>query len=359
MKFMLIAVLVGAVITVVAASKPAVEEKRRMTNPIVAVDKVTAVIGTESGNDFVRGVTLLLGHAGRDVDYATVMGDIGQAFIIQAAAYAPDLTGGYADVGWWPLDRWQTDSRLSFVASAHGCALNAKTVPFDTVKADPSGSYDHHFAAMVHSRVDAEIPVLAAWASCFLVTAHDAGEPPLWGWCLAGKQKTPKENRIEHFPASVWTYGEKTTARNRSEVDVDALAYAVELGKGQSSPDERWVTGSPAWASWEKLLVEKGADTQARWHGNMKSVLLVNRRAAIRYIEAMIPRHGTAVSVHLNSAVAVYREQILLVESMNTSDGAIGSATGRAALARVIGQSANLDAKAIEALEMAVRIMRK
>ena len=83
---------------------------------------------TDYGNSFARGVAVLLRHAGCQTDYATVMGDLGQAFILQGAEYDKELTGGYADLGWWPLDGWHVVSQLPFLSLANGLELDSQAI---------------------------------------------------------------------------------------------------------------------------------------------------------------------------------------------------------------------------------------
>ncbi|MGD8240676.1 MAG: hypothetical protein PVH68_19145, partial [Armatimonadota bacterium] len=73
------------------------------------------------GNGYVRGIEVLLAHAGTPVSYERLMALSGMAFVAQA-----DLEhrwGGKVDVGWWPLDTWGLEMRLGFLSDAVGWEL--------------------------------------------------------------------------------------------------------------------------------------------------------------------------------------------------------------------------------------------
>ena len=62
---------------------------------------------------------MVLEHSGAESDYDTIMGDTGQAFIIQSEEGGP-LIDGAVDVGWWPMAAWGLKLRLEFLGRTVG-----------------------------------------------------------------------------------------------------------------------------------------------------------------------------------------------------------------------------------------------
>jgi hypothetical protein len=110
-------------------------------------------LSTPVGNNFARGLAILLRHAGCETDYVTVMGDIGEAFIMPGTEYDDKLTGGYADLGWWPLDRWHIVSRLQFLSWVNGVGLHHHDVDFGGIGSDPAKSYSKLFQSTVYNEI--------------------------------------------------------------------------------------------------------------------------------------------------------------------------------------------------------------
>ena len=311
-------------------------------------------------NSFAHGLAFLLRQAGCDTDYTTAMGDLGQAFVIQGVEYDEALTGGYADIGWWPLDRWQIEERMGFLSDVNGCALYHYKTDFDSVITNPAGTYRKHFeSAIQHEVIEGRSP-LVLWDTCYAVAGYDTSEPPLLVWCLVRSQKEPQIMRIKHYPCAICMYGNRFEPMDRLTADAEALAHAVRLGHGITAESGTWRSGEVVWKSWEKYLMKNADKTEARWHANVRLNLLVNRRAAIIYLQDMICRHGSDTGTHLHAAIDCYHRQLEYVEAMNTEHAAIiDPGTDREKLASLIRDAAKLDAEAIDALESAVRIMQK
>ena len=311
---------------------------------------------TETGNSFGRGLAILLRHAGCQTDYPTVMGDLGQAFVTQGAEYDEALTGGYADVGWWPLDLWQMEGRLAFLADAAGCELTCQRVDFSEISPDPEAGYGKHFEETVRTEIADGKPLLSVWTCGFVVTGYDGGDPPLLGWCLAAGQA--ESMRADDYPASLYTYAGRFDPMERREADRAALAHAVDLGRGTAPTRGLWVTGPRAWKGWQDHLLKAGANTQSRWHANMRLQLVASRRCALDYLAAMARRRGEEASRHLRDAIEVYGLQIeCLTKMMIDHEEIVDPGRGREALAASIREAAGLDARAIGALERAVAAM--
>ena len=310
----------------------------------------------QTGNSLARGLAIILRHAGCDLDYPAVMGYTGQAFATQGTIYDPDQTGGYADIGWWPLDLFHMESRLPFLSEVSGRVLTMKWADFDAVSPDPKGYYRTHFENTVRSEIAAGRPALSVWHAAFVVTGYDTGEPPLQGWCVAAGEA--EHMRADDYPKAIYTYGEPRAPLDRGDADRQALGHAVALGRGTAPAKGLWVTGPGAWQGWRDRLIAKGSDGPHFWHANQRMQLVAWRRCAIEYLEAMRHRHDSSVATHLADAVATYEHQIECLSSMRiTPEAIVDPGDGRQAMADLIEQAAALDAQAIDALEKAVRAM--
>jgi len=305
-----------------------------------------------NGNNFARGLTILLRHAGCETDYLTVMGDLGEAFILSGTEYDSKLIGGYADLGWWPLDRWHIASRLPFLAWVNGVALSHRDVDFSGVAPDPAAAYARLFQAMVCREINADRALLACWDGCHVITSYDTQSPPLLGWCLFGDK--PEQMRMNDYPCAITTYGARSEVMDRAYADMQALSHAVDLGRGMVKYG-LWVTGPLAWQGWKENLLRR--QTEHFWHGNVKGLLEVARRAAIRYLEVMAARHAVGVAEKLYQAAGIYGKQLEVLESMLTGPEISRPGKEQADLADRINQAAMLDLEAVDSLQAAVGLM--
>ena len=212
---------------------------------------------TPVGNNFARGLAILLRHAGCETDYVTVMGDFGQAFILQGTEYDSKLTGGYADLGWWPLDRWNMVNRLHFLSWVNGMGLHHHDVDFSGIGPDPAKSYGMLFQTTVCHEITQGRALLAYWDGCHLVTGYDTEKPPLLGWCLFGYK--PENMRMSDYPCAITTYGSRCVKLDRQVADYQALRYAINLGRGEVRFG-LWVTGPAAWKGWEEHLLRRSTE---------------------------------------------------------------------------------------------------
>jgi len=318
---------------------------------------VTPDAEERTGNSLGRGLAVLLRHAGCETDYPTVMGDTGQAFVTQGVVYDDSLSGGYADVGWWPLELWHMESRLPFLSDVSGCALYCQRLDFGEVSSNPGAAYRKHFEGTVQAEIAAERPLISLWTCAFVVTGYDSGEPQLKGWCLAAGKA--EHMRADDLPSTIYTYGERSEPMDRRDVDRLALRHAIDLARGEAPTQGLWVTGPRAWKGWEDHLMQRGADTQARWHANMRMQHRAWRRCAIAYLAAMQVREEPDVSAHLQSAIDHYKRQIDVLSAMEIStETIVESQSGREALAQRIREATEVDARAVEALAQALAAMQ-
>jgi AraC-like DNA-binding protein len=81
-----------------------VKETALSRNPVKALNYLNWVpVVRGEGNELSRGLETILNYLGNDADYDTIMGDSGQAFIIQGEEDSVNLVDGAVDTGWWPL----------------------------------------------------------------------------------------------------------------------------------------------------------------------------------------------------------------------------------------------------------------
>lgn len=304
------------------------------------------------GVNFAKGLAMMLSQAGCRTDYVTVMGDLGQAFIMQGCEYDESLTGGYRDLGWWPLDRWHFFSRLQFISKVNGVELKVHNVDFSGIGSDPENDYIKLFKTDVCEEITHGRALLAFWDLCHVVTGYDTGKPPLLGWDLSGDKAV--NNRMSNYPCAIVTYGSKYAAMERGNADREALRYAVDLGHG-SAKEGLWVTGSSAWKAWEDWLLNSSME---HWrHSSINQHLREQREAAACYLDAMALRHSKTVSECLRETAETYRRQFEVICRMDTnSDEITIPGEKQSELAELIRIAAILDLEAICGLETALSL---
>jgi len=224
--------------------------------------------GAADSNSFARGLEVVLNYVGTETDYDTLMGDSGQAFIIQSEEGGP-LLDGAVDVGWWPLDSWNMKARVGFVSKAVGRQIRWLPCDVDEYHADPAGYYRNHYELAVKESIAVRRPLVAQIEPAFVVTGYDEQEPPLLGDCsLRDEVQT---NRIEEYPCGLVVLGEATAPMNRRQADLEALSYAVALGRDTADPGGqggspargRWPSGRRRSATWSTSGRHAGTPTRA------------------------------------------------------------------------------------------------
>ena len=316
----------------------------------VLVPRVPASKG--DGNWFARGLEVLLAHAGTPVDYDTLMGDLGLAFVLQASDQAPRY-GGALDVGWWPLEPACALTYLDFVSRAVGRRI-------ESVNLAPASDADlpRLFREKVLPRAEAALksgtPFLADHDFWKVVTGCDGGEPPLLGFCPCAKNIG-----LERFQSYAWAFaflGETAPTLGRRAVDQEALLHAVALGRDQAAMPGGYVTGQKAFALWAQTLRDSDHLGEARWHWNTVGHLTFNRTSAVAYLHAMAARQPAAAP-HLKAAAVCYQQTLARLKEADLSEAALMSAAGRERLAARVGEIARGEADAVGELEKAVAAM--
>jgi hypothetical protein len=329
-------------------------------------------VGSQWASSYAYGLQIALEYLGHSVDYDTIMGDSGLAFIAQGEEGSTNLIDGAVDVGWWPLDACGMNIRLNFLEQTVGRRLDFIPPESDSYKADPAAHYAERFASAVRQSIAQGRPCLARPGCWFVVSGYDQEEPSLLGNCALVDVK--ELIRIPQQPWALLVLGEPCETMDRRQADLAALRYAVALHRDQvlgasdaiaatewasslrdrEAVGDQWRTGLRTFTAWAECLRDTEHLGQARWHSNMVRHLLLNRGSAVRYLRAMADRHPEEVAIHLKEAAAQYERVLAKLGEADTSGEAMSSPSGREALARLAEQVSALESQAIREIEKAL-----
>jgi len=302
------------------------------------------------GNGFVRGLQVLLTHAGDDADYDTLMGDLGVAFITQASDQVARYDGAL-DVGWWPLDPSCLSAHLDFASKAAGRRLRFVTAP-EGAPRHPDTLYRTFLQRELERAVGSGRPVLACADGWQVAVAYDRGTPPVLGFCPLGTDARPE--RLADYPWLLCLAGEGIPRMDRRAADLIALRHAIDLARDRVPMPNGFVTGRRAYALWAAALGDPANPGQARWHANMVRHLRLDRESATRYLRTVAGRHPRAVGRHLLAAAARYQQLLDALTEADTGESALASPEGRERLADLAEHLAGLDAAAALEVERAL-----
>jgi hypothetical protein len=329
-------------------------------------------VGPGEGSSYARGLVITLGYLGHSVDYDTIMGDSGLAFIAQGEEDSSNLFEGAVDVGWWPLAPWGLSIRLDFLEQTVGRRLESIYWDKDSYSSDAAKHYAERFAPSVKQSIAEGRPCLAYVEPWFVVSGYDQEEPPLLGNCAIST--VGEVVRIDNQPWALLVPGESLAPMDRKQADLAALRYAIALhrdqvlGASEASATARWAsplrdqeavgkqwrTGLKTFTAWTKCLRDTEHLGQARWHANMVGHLIMNRGSAVKYLKAMADRHPEEVATHLDNAAARYEKVRATLRQADTGEEAISSPAGREALAKLAEQMSVLESQAIQEIEKAL-----
>jgi hypothetical protein len=318
-------------------------------------------------NSFAQGLHMMLEYSGAESDFDTIMGDTGQAFIIQSEEGGP-LIDGAVDVGWWPMAAWGLKLRLEFLGRTVGREVREIKGNADAYRADPAAHYRTYFEREVKASISSRRPALAERGLCFVVAGYDDEEPPLLGDCSLSDERM-KMRRIEGYPWSLIVLGEEKDRIDRKEADRNALVHAVALGRDAlqlalpafaaewEKTTRNCFTGQRSFALWAEALRDTERLGQARWYANMCLHLRVNRRSAIPYLREMAGRRSAKTAEHLTAAADIYDEELRELGEGDTSKAAMMCKEGRERLARLVERLAKIESQAIAEIERAMKAM--
>lgn len=325
-------------------------------------------------NGYARGLELVLSYLGHDVDYHTIMGDIGLAFIMQGEENSINVVEGAVDVGWWPLEPLGI-IRLNFLEKTVGGEIQDIKAPWNETKKDLDNSYKQWFEPMVISSVENNKPCLVRVGSAwYIVTGYDDEELPLIGMCPNEEEGKERIYRIEEPmpPYALLAIGEAIPTIDRTKADFEALKFAIALHRDQvlgtnveyrgeyplRRADEYgkyWRTGLKSFSSWKACLEDAEHLGQPFWHSNVVGHLYWNRSTAVRYLKAMQKRHSKTTAAHLENAIQRYQAVIAELDKVDTSREAILSVQGRGKLISSIRRITDLESQAVAELENTIK----
>ena len=328
--------------------------------------------GKGNSNRYARGFAITLAYSGVECDYDTITGDSGLAFILQADEHVTPWGKPIkqVDIGWWPLTWWGALMRLDFVSSCVGRQLVRLPIDAGLRRTDPKRHYDEYFEKGVLGALRSDRLPLAFSDHCWVVTGHDDGEPPIVG--LRSVFDGHERIRPRCCPDEVIVPGEAIERPAREGIDREALNYALALGRyrveelirtvprcsGQGiKPAGGRSTGQKSFALWARLLRDEDGWGEHFYHTNVVMHLRINRQSAPPYLRGMADRHGEPAASHLRAGADVYEQVLKRVESADTGKETLRSPSGREALARLVEETARLEAEALRKIENALGAM--
>lgn len=327
-------------------------------------------VGQGNSNRYARGFALTLAHCGVSCDYHTIMGDSGLAFILQAdehvTPWGKPVRG--VDIGWWPLTWWGALIRLDFLPQTVGRRLMRVPVDEALRRSDPARHFRERFRPPITEALRAGRLPLAFSDHCWLITGLDDGEPPVLGQRSVSDER--ERLRPRDYPDEVIVLGEECARMPREQADVEALRFAVALGRdgvedrvraiprcsgqGANLPPGGRYTGQQAFALWARLLRDPELWGEHFYHANVVFHLKINRNSAAPYLRAMAQRHPEPVSSHLRAAVDGYERILHRLSSADTGKEALHSGPGREALAGLVEEVAKLQSETLGLLYKAL-----
>jgi len=308
-------------------------------------------------NNYVRGLGLILNYLGQKVDYITMIGDTGQAFIMQGEER--NRINGAVDIGWWPLEP-MTLIRLNFLGKTAGWEIKEICSPETENK--------NWFEPIIYESLSNQKPCIAFFCpNQYIITGIDDQIYPLLGICPNVKQGLEKIQRIEEstLPFRLLVLGEKQKQLDRLVADLESLTYAVSLHQEKVLLPENpytkwgWHTGRETYMIWIRCLEDFEHIGEGRWHDNAFWHLEWNRKIAIMYLREMQKRYDGEVIDIIESACQKWEALIGEIQKADTSDTNIRSKQGRLDLIQVIRKALTLEEEAFQEITKAVIILKK
>ena len=334
-----------------------------------------APIGQGNSNRYARGFALTLAHAGARADYETIMGDTGLAFLLQADEHVTPLGKPVrgVDIGWWPLAWWGALLRLDFLGETVGRRLVRLPVEESLRRSDPARHFRERFHAPIEEALRAGRLALGFSDHCWLITGLDDGEPPVLGQRSVSNER--ERLRPRDYPDEVIVVGEECARLPRERADVEALRFAVALGREEAEdrlqaiprcsgqpanlpPGGRY-TGRQAFALWARLLRDPELWGEHFYHANVVFHLKINRQSAAPYLRAMAARQPAAVGAHLEAAAALYEQARERLSLADTGKETLHSPEGREALAGLVEEVGAIESDACDRLAEALAAATK
>lgn len=313
-------------------------------------------------NRFAAAFSIALSYMGAPADLRTVMGDSGLAFIFQADGLHHPFGTKVAqlDMGWWPLDHWGATLRLDFLGRVNGVPL--RVLPADgygaDYRADPALHYRKYHEAEVNRSLDQGRPVVALTQDHHVVFGRDEGNPPLLGQLAC--ESSPILSRLSHFPWHVFVLDEPEKPIDRQQADVEALEFAVRLGRDEVDLSD-WpgkTSGQQSLHLWLAQLEDPELRGPHFYHANVVGHLRLNRATAAAYLRDMSARHPPRVRDSLAIAASHYDAVVDKLEQADTSEEPWKTDAGASRLLSLIRDIIDIEASAQEQMADAIESMR-
>ncbi len=323
------------------------------TGPALNLEGLEPLTNPEDPDWFASGLRFQVKQVGVEIEYDTLMGDLGTAFIMQASDQVPRINGAL-DAGWWPLDDTCVQTYLDFVGQVHGVRLEfAKPVNAD--------DYLKRFAPRIEAEMRAKRPCLGLfpWWNVIAGLNRETGELARIG---PGTRKMPEvwERSRDKPCAFLFVLDVTQPTINRKDADRQALSHALALMRDEIPMPWGFRTGAKGFALWVIVLRDMEHRGQGRWHANVVRRLRHNRVAAVAYLNAMAARWPEPVAAHLKAAGARFQSVIDACAEADTSDAAlVKPGQGRENLAALAERMAALEVLAVEELEKALTTAQK
>ena len=184
----------------------------------------------EEAHYFYLGLTKILNFLGDEVEYNTLMGDSGQAFITQGV-YGDNTT----DPGWWPIETGLLPARLNFLDQTLGRKLKCIEGRWEDMDEQYKQTFKPAFKDAFEKNIPCVIEIPHVW---FIATGFDDSVPPMFGKWLGAKVDA-KVDRIKGnwqdcpWPTFMVAPMEPIKQLDRKTSDLKALKYAIALHRHQ------------------------------------------------------------------------------------------------------------------------------
>ncbi len=320
--------------------------------------------GISPANRFAAAYSIAMSYLGAPADYETVAGDSGLGFILQADSIHKPFGANVEplDMGWWPLAPWGSRLRLDFLAATYGIPMHHAPAVQPEWKADPGASpgkaqvaeykadpaayYRKHLESQVIESLRAGRPVIATEDCAHVVFGWDGGSPPLLGQVSC--EEEPNVQRMDMFPFEVIVLDEPGEPGDRHQADVEALDFAVRLGRDEVDlshlPGKS--SGRRSWELWAQQLADDRLCGPHFYHANVVWNLRINRNVVPAYLRRMGARHPQPIADPLARAADHYDAVKDLLRQMDTSENTLSTTQGRDTLISVIRATMDLEARA-------------
>ncbi len=310
--------------------------------------------GKSHWNAFAGGLAIVLNRSGIEADYDTVMGDLGQAFLLQASDQVPRYDGAL-DAGWWPLAPDCLPVLVERAAPALGADFRWYRGSEASYRTDPAKHYRRNLEQAVKASIAAGRPCLENHGFWEVVVGYDDRPHPVFSFCPSPRDGQQKIARLRKYPFAVVTLAGPRPPVDRKAADVQALRRAVALARDEIVMPKGFRTGGKAFQLWAKCLRDLEHPGKHFWHTNVVVNLRVNRSSAVRYLRAMAGRHPAATADHLNAAADRYEEALAELKKADTGKSALASRPGREKLARLVERIAHVEKRAVDEIDAALQ----